>query len=64
MTDIPGVKVGDEVTIIGRQGGDEITAGDIANLTNTIHYEVVTRLPAVLPRLYLHSYQQKACKAS
>lgn len=54
VTDIPDVRVGDEVTIIGRDGSDEITASEIAELINTIHYEVITRLPAVLPRLYLH----------
>ncbi len=54
VTDIPNVRVGDEVTIIGRQGSEEITAGEIAELARTIHYEVVTRLPAALPRLYLH----------
>lgn len=54
VTDIPDVRVGDEVTIIGQDGSEEITAADIAELSNTIHYEVVSRLPAVLPRLYLH----------
>jgi len=54
VTDIPDVRVGDEVTIIGQDGSEEITATDIAELSNTIHYEVVSRLPAVLPRLYLH----------
>jgi alanine racemase len=53
VTNIPDVRVGDEVTIIGQQGSEEITASDIAGLTNTIHYEVITRLPAVLPRVYL-----------
>lgn len=53
VTDIPDVRVDDEVTVIGRQGSEEISAGEIAKLTNTIHYEVVSRLPAVLPRLYL-----------
>ena len=53
VTDIPDVRVDDEVTVIGRQGSEEISAGEIAKLANTIHYEVVSRLPAVLPRLYL-----------
>lgn len=54
VTNIPDTRVGDEVTIIGRQGSEEVTAEEIAELTNTINYEVVTRLPAALPRLYLH----------
>jgi len=53
VTDIPGVSVGEEVAIIGCQCGEEITAEGIAELANTINYEVVTRLPAALPRLYL-----------
>ncbi len=53
VTSIPDVRVGDEVTIIGRQGSEEITASERAELSNTIHYEIVTRLPATLPRFYL-----------
>jgi len=53
VTDIPGVSVGEEVAIIGTQGREEVTAEEIAELANTINYEVVTRLPAALPRFYL-----------
>lgn len=53
VTDIPGIRVGDEVTVIGQQGSNEITVNEVARLSNTIHYEVVARLPAMLPRLYL-----------
>jgi len=53
VTHIPGMQVGDEVTIIGRQGDEEITASEIAGLTNTINYEIISRLPAALPRIYL-----------
>ncbi|MFC1914901.1 alanine racemase, partial [Chloroflexota bacterium] len=53
VTGIPAVSVGDKVTIIGNQDGEEITAEEIAELASTINYEVVTRLPAALPRLYL-----------
>ncbi|MDD5510352.1 MAG: alanine racemase [Dehalococcoidales bacterium] len=63
VTGIPDVRVGDEVTIIGRQGSEEITAGDIAELTGTIHHEVVTRLSGVLPRLYLRTSQPETCRA-
>lgn len=51
VTAIPGVKVGDEAVLIGRQGTEEIRADDIASLLGTINYEVVTRLSARLPRL-------------
>ena len=32
----------------------EVTVEEIAELTDTINYEVITRLPMALPRLYLH----------
>ena len=32
---IPGVKVGDEAVLIGRQGDQEITAGDVAGMLGT-----------------------------
>lgn len=53
ITDIKKVKVGDEVVLIGRQGKEEITAGEIGNLTDTSHYEIVTRLNPLMKRVYL-----------
>ena len=49
VTGLPAVKRGDRVTIIGRDGGCEITADDIADLCGTIGYEIVCGL--VRPRL-------------
>ncbi|MBI5607596.1 MAG: alanine racemase [Deltaproteobacteria bacterium] len=49
-TDCPEVAVGDEVVLLGAQGGrdgqpgDEISAEQVANWLGTIHYEVVTRI--------------------
>jgi len=40
----------DEVVILGRQGKNEITAEDIAHDSDTINYEVTTRISALLPR--------------
>ncbi|MGD2146069.1 MAG: alanine racemase [Anaerolineae bacterium] len=48
---IPGVRVGDEVVLIGRQGGDEITAEGVAEWLGTINYEVVSEILARVPRL-------------
>ncbi|MFC1938708.1 alanine racemase C-terminal domain-containing protein, partial [Chloroflexota bacterium] len=53
VTDIPSARVGDEVTIIGAQGNEEITVSEVAQLSKTIHYEVLVRLPTTLPRIYL-----------
>ncbi|MFH1535348.1 MAG: alanine racemase [Patescibacteria group bacterium] len=51
ITNIPGVKVDDRVIIIGKQGKNEITADQIATETNTINYEVVTRINSQIPRI-------------
>lgn len=53
VTKVPRVKVGDEVVFIGRQGTQEITADEVAHWMGTINYEVVTRISARLPRIYL-----------
>ena len=42
------VQVGDEVTWLGRDGAEEITADEIAALTGTINYEVTTQ---IMPRV-------------
>jgi alanine racemase len=41
VTALSSVKVGDEVTILGTDGENSITAEEIAELTDTINYEVV-----------------------
>lgn len=51
VTDIPDVAPEDEAVLLGRQGDQEILAEDLAQLIGTIHYEVVARLSAELPRL-------------
>jgi alanine racemase len=51
VTDIPGVVSGDEVVILGRQGEQEITAFDHADATDTIPWEVFTRIGARVARI-------------
>lgn len=41
VTDLADVKVGDEVTVLGPDGDEVITAEELADLTGTINYEVV-----------------------
>jgi len=50
VTDIPGVRQGDEVVLIGRQGTDRITAEEVAAKLGTINYEVVSAILARVPR--------------
>ena len=55
VVDVTGLEVspGDEVTIIGRQGEDELTAREIASEIGTIPWEVVCRLGARIERRHL-----------
>jgi alanine racemase len=51
---IPQVSVGDEVVVLGCQGCEEITADEIASLTGTINYEVVSTVTARVARTFLN----------
>ncbi|MCH6567539.1 MAG: alanine racemase [Nitrospinae bacterium] len=53
VTEVPGVSVGDEVVLIGRQGDALITADEVAAASETISYEVFTRIGKRVPRLYV-----------
>lgn len=49
---IRGVKVGDEVVLIGKQGRNEIRAEKIARLAGTIAYETICSISNRVPRVY------------
>jgi alanine racemase len=51
VTDIPGVRQGDEVVLIGRQGEAEITVEQVAQRLETINYEVVAEILARVSRV-------------
>ena len=51
---IDDIKVGDEVVLIGRQGDEKITADELAALTGTINYEIVTQITKRVPIVYLN----------
>ncbi|MGN0614394.1 MAG: alanine racemase [Porcipelethomonas sp.] len=53
VTGVPGVKEGDIVTLIGRDGDEEITADELASLYGTIGYEVVCGISKRVPRIYV-----------
>ena len=42
ITDIPEAQMWDEAVIMGRQGGEEITAHDMAKLKSSVSYDVLT----------------------
>ena len=53
VTDVPDVKVGDEVIIMGTDGKNTILADDIAKATGTINYELVCAFGQRLPQVYV-----------
>lgn len=52
VTDIPGVKEGDTVTIFGRDGEKEISVEEIAALSHSFPYELVCCVTSRVPRFY------------
>jgi len=55
VTPIPDVKVGDLVTLIGRDGEVELTTDRVAELAGTINYEIATRICPRVPRVYVNN---------
>ena len=51
VTDVPNVRQGDEVVLIGRQGNEQITVDEVAGQLGTINYEVVSEILARVPRV-------------
>jgi alanine racemase len=62
VTDVAGVSVGDEVTLIGTQSGTTLSADDLASAWGTINYEVVTAIKPRVPRRYLRGGRLVATK--
>lgn len=52
VTDIPEASLGDEAVLMGRQGGEEITAHDVAALKRSVSYDILTGWRSRLPRVY------------
>lgn len=52
ITHISDARVLDEVTLIGKDGDDEITAEEFAELAGTSNYEAVTRLNPLIQKMW------------
>ncbi len=52
VTDIPNVSINDEVTLLGQEGDEVISAEYLASIAGTINYEIVTRAAPGAPRVY------------
>jgi alanine racemase len=53
VSDLPKAEVGDEVVLMGRQGDEEVSASELAELAGTIHWDIVTRIGSRVRRVYL-----------
>jgi alanine racemase len=51
VTAIPDARQGDEVVLIGEQGGEQLTTEEVAERLGTINYEVVSEILARVPRV-------------
>jgi alanine racemase len=56
VTDVPGVNAGDEVVVVGSQGGETISADEVARWCETIAYEVLTSIGKRVPRVYVEDF--------
>jgi alanine racemase len=54
-TDIPGVAVGDQVTLLGRDNGNVVSAEEWAERIGSISYEVFCQVSKRVPRIYKDS---------
>jgi len=50
--EVPDVKVGDEVVLIGKQGKEKVSVEEIAKKVDTVPHEVVCRIAERVPRIY------------
>lgn len=70
ITDIPDVKIGDKVTLVGTDSGKTISVEDVADKANSFNYEFVCGISPRVPRVYYRngekiyemSYLDMACK--
>jgi alanine racemase len=51
VTNLPDVKIGDEVVIIGKQGKYQLTVASFSELSKQVNYELLTRLPLDIIRI-------------
>ena len=59
VTDIPDVKPGDDVILIGREGHEQITAEDLAKWSGTISYEILLSVGSRVKKEIIHSAYRK-----
>jgi alanine racemase len=58
VTDIPDVRTGDDVVLMGTDNNEEITAEELASYAGTIPYEIYCTLNQRIPREYVGGRQK------
>lgn len=58
ITNCPEIKVGDTVTLMGKEKDGEISPHDVAALIGSVSYEVISRFGKRLPRVYKRKGEQ------
>lgn len=53
VTNIAGVRVGDEVVVLGNDGKTDPSADELARLADTIPYEIVARINPLIKKFYI-----------
>ncbi len=51
ITDIEGVKLEEEVALLGEDGKEKITAEQMAAWAGTVNYEILSRINGDIPRV-------------
>ena len=54
VTGVPGVSVGDVVTIFGKDGEEYISSEELAGKAGTISYEMLCAVAPRVPRVYIN----------
>lgn len=50
ITEVEGLKIGDEVVLVGQQGEQAISVSSFSEMSQQLNYEMLSRLPADIPR--------------
>jgi alanine racemase len=53
VSDVSKAAVGDEVILMGQQGNEQISAAELAERANTIHWDITTRIGSRVRRVYV-----------
>jgi alanine racemase len=63
VTDVPDVKLHDKVTLLGRDGGLELYAEDMARMAGTLSYEITCGISERVRREIVVSGAKRACRS-